>query len=329
VFLSALAPELCAASGSSLNRFTALAETMGLPRVVRSLEILGLALVDMREAPDAQVVLEIAVVRAVRPDLDSGMEALSERVSLLERSISGGAAFPRPGAATERPAAPPPVSGGPAPAPSPASAAPPADVGRRPSIGAVRRSQQAASSTATTEGPAPAPAPAPAAAPAAAGTIPAAPAAAAPPPASAGAVDRDGLTEAWGDGILQSLPARAKARYASGRFVAVDEQGAHFALPNAAHRDQCVEHLPTVEAALAAHFGSPVTLVLDVDDAGAAGRPAAPGAPAPGSGTGDDDLDHVDPADLMEDAPAADTDQASAAEARLLEAFPGASEVAG
>ena len=98
VFLAALAPELCAVSGPSLERFAGLAETMGLARVVRSMEILGHALVDMREAPDAQVVLEIAVVRAVRPDLDSGMEALSERVSVLERSLSGAAAFPRPGA---------------------------------------------------------------------------------------------------------------------------------------------------------------------------------------------------------------------------------------
>ncbi len=323
VFLSALAPELCAASGSSLDRFTAVAETMGLPRVVRSLEILGHALVDIREAPDAQVVLEIAAVRAVRPDLDSGMEALAERVSLLERSISGGAAFPRPGAATEPPPVPAAVSGGQA---SPAPPAPPADVGRRPSIGAMRRSQQAGSATAPED-------PAPVAPPPATETIPA-PAVGAstprPTPTAARSVDRDGLTEAWGDGILQSLPARAKARYASGRFVAVDEQGAHFALPNAAHRDQCVEHLPTVEAALAAHFGSPVNLVLDVDDAaGAARSPAAPGTGAPGPGTGDDDLDHVDPADLMEDAPAGGTDQASAAEARLLEAFPGASEVAG
>ncbi len=326
VFLSALAPELCAASGSSLVRFTAVAETMGLPRVVRSLEILGHALVDMREAPDAQVVLEIAVVRAVRPDLDSGMEALTERVSLLERAVSGGAAFPRPGAAAERLPAPPPESAGPASPAPPASPPPPADVGRRPSIGAVRRSQQAGSATAAPE----APAAAPAAQPVPTENIPATASAAAPSAASARSVDRDGLTEAWGDGILQALPARAKARFASGRFVAVDEHGAHFALPNAAHREQCVEHLPTVEAALAAHFGTPVILVLDVDDGGgAAGRPAAPDAAAPGRVAGDDDLDHVDPADLMDDAPAADTDPASAAEARLLEAFPGASEVAG
>ena len=55
--------------------------------------------------------------------------------------------------------------------------------------------------------------------------------------------------------------------------------------------------------------------------------------PAPasdqGAGAGDDDLDHVEAADLLHDAPDADGDQASAAQARLLEAFPGASEVTG
>ena len=98
VFLAALAPDLCAVAGAERDRYTGLAEAMGLPRVVRSIEILGQALIDMREAPDAQVVLEIALVRAVRPDLDSGMEALSERVAVLERSVAGAPAFPRPGA---------------------------------------------------------------------------------------------------------------------------------------------------------------------------------------------------------------------------------------
>ena len=56
VFLAALAPELYTVSGPSLERFRALAEAMGLARVVRSMEILGHTRVDMREAPDAQVV---------------------------------------------------------------------------------------------------------------------------------------------------------------------------------------------------------------------------------------------------------------------------------
>ena len=158
---------------------------------------------------------------------------------------------------------------------------------------------------------------------------------AAPPPGGAN-LDRDGLTEAWGDGILQSLPARAKARYASGRFVAVDEQGAHFALPNAAHRDQCAEQQSLVEAALGDHFGTKVTLVLDIDDtvappaARSGPSPAAAGRP-PGATQQDpvppaNEVEDVDPRELMEDT---STDQASAAEARLLQAFPGASEEAG
>ena len=263
MFLAALAPELCAASGPSLERFTALAETMGLPRVVRSMEILGHALVDMREAPDAQVVLEIAVVRAVRPDLDSGMEALSERVSVLERTLSGGAAFPRPGAAAE-PAADTAAPAARRPAPPPRSTAAagrarPGTSGRRPSH---RRGAAEPAGLRRGRGPAGRDGP-PTTDP-----EPPEPAAAAEPPhrsrpparrprPHAGAVDRDSLTEAWGDGILRALPARAKALYSAGRFVTVDEQGAHFALPNAAHRDRCADLVPTVEAALAAHFGTP------------------------------------------------------------------------
>jgi DNA polymerase-3 subunit gamma/tau len=337
VFLAALAPELCSVSGPSLERFRALAEAMGLARVVRSMEILGHSLVDMREAPDAQVVVEIAVVRAVRPDLDSGMEALSERVSVLERSHSGAAAFPRPGAPAGRGAGPGSAESGPTPVAAavsepPPAPRPPAEVARRPSIGAMRRSQAAA---------APAPPPEATEAP----PTPEAPeptlkapdpdaGKAAPVPGGA-KLDRDSLTEAWGDGILQSLPARAKARYASGRFVAVDERGAHFALPNAAHRDQCAEQQALVEAALTDHFGTKVTLVLDIDDTvappaarsgpspAASGRPS--GAAPPGPKPPVDDVEDVDPHELMEDT----TDQASAAEARLLQAFPGASEEAG
>jgi DNA polymerase-3 subunit gamma/tau len=355
VFLAALAPELCTVSGPSLERFRAVAEAMGLARVVRSMEILGHALVDMREAPDAQVVLEIGVVRAVRPDLDSGMEALSERVSVLERAQSGAPAFPRPGASPARGGPAEPDGGVPAAIASeaPATPGPPADVARRPSLGAVRRNKEAAA-------PAPAPTQTPAPPPQAAEPPPMmepepvaeAPAVSTAAVAAAGSgstgsaaarsgsavatltLDRDSLTEAWGDGILQSLPARAKARYASGRFVAVDEQGAHFALPNAAHREQCVEQQADVEKALSDHFGTKVTLVLHVDDTGsppAAGPGPSPAASSRSAGAASpppvppaDEVDYVDPSE-MEDT---STDQASAAQARLLQAFPGASEVA-
>ena len=341
VFLAALAPELCTVSGPSLERFRSVAEAMGLARVVRSMEILGHALVDMREAPDAQVVLEIAAVRAVRPDLDSGMEALSERVSVLERSQSGAPAFPRPGATTEQGVAAPTAATPSAPAPeAPAASRPPGEVARRPSIGAMRRSKEAATPAPETTPPETTPSettpPDPAAsAPDPVVATPAAPVAPAAPVGAGRTLDRDSLTEAWGDGILQSLPARAKARYASGRFVAVDDEGVHFALPNAAHREQCAEQQRAVEAALSEHFGTKVILVLDIDDTGtppgarpgpspsASGRSAGGAAPAPAPPV--DEVEYVDPSELIDETA---TDQASSAEARLLQAFPGASEVA-
>jgi hypothetical protein len=106
----------------------------------------------------------------------------------------------------------------------------------------------------------------------------------------------------------------------------VEDGVALFALPNAAHRDFCAEVQAEVEAALGAHFGSPVPLRLVVDDGvtGAGVRAAgARTAPEPPGASGDlDDDDDFDPDDAREALPVE-----SVAEARLLEAFPGATEV--
>ena len=251
VFLAALAPELCAVSGPSLQRFRAVAEAMGLARVVRSMEILGHALVDMREAPDAQVVLEIAAVRAVRPDLDSGMEALSERVSVLERSQSGAPAFPRPGATPH--ARGPGACGrrdGPAPGGTGGTGA--RARRRRWRAAVTRRGAAQQGGGCPHAGPRPTtPAPAPA------DTSPAAPPASPPPPPVPTSHARSrqphrGLgrrhsaaTAGAGQGALRQRSLRGGGR-----------PGGHFALPNAAHREQCAETQPVVEAALSDHFGT-------------------------------------------------------------------------
>jgi hypothetical protein len=147
-------------------------------------------------------------------------------------------------------------------------------------------------------------------------------------------VDRDALTEAWGDGILKELPARVKAFFAAGRFVSVDDEAAHFALPTAVHRDRCLEMVPTVEEKLSAHFGSPVKLVLDVDVVAPAATtaPGPPAASSPGSSGSPQDepeAETIDPAEYADNGPKGEADQESEAQARLLEAFPGASEVLG
>jgi hypothetical protein len=125
---------------------------------------------------------------------------------------------------------------------------------------------------------------------------------------------RDALTKAWGDSVLAGLRGRAKALFAVGRFLAVENGAAVFALPNAAHRDQCVPIKADVEQALAAHFGRPIPLQLvadqlPVDDAGPF-----------------DDAASFDPSEMRElrDAPKA---APSTPADRVKSAFPGAEEV--
>jgi DNA polymerase-3 subunit gamma/tau len=322
-FLAALAPDLCAVTGAQRAEFTATAQSMGLARVVRSMELLGRALVDMREAPDAQVVLEIATVRAARADLDEGTAALAERISTLERAAATPHAPPQPQLPT--------VQSESLPVPPPA---PPADVSRRPSVGAVLRGRSdTAAPTAPVEEPE------------AESIEPVEPAgfdesAAADkrvPPAKPVAteatrsrgVDRDSVTQAWGDGILHNLSARGRALYSGGRFVAADGDGVQFALPTPAHRDKCMQLASEVEAALSAHFQTSVRLTLVVDAGSGISQRNEP-APSPEARhepplVDDADFDEVDP-DELKAAPPAEDHQASAVD-RLLQAFPGASEV--
>ncbi|MDQ2825394.1 MAG: DNA polymerase III subunit gamma/tau, partial [Actinomycetota bacterium] len=75
------------------------AHRLGRAATVRAMEILGQTLVDMREAPDPRVLLEVALVRLCRPELDSSPAALLERIERLERALAGRpqAAPPPPG----------------------------------------------------------------------------------------------------------------------------------------------------------------------------------------------------------------------------------------
>ena len=312
IFLTALAPELSAVTGQDRDRFTALARAMTLARVVRSMVTLGTAIVDMRDAPDAQVVLEIALVRAVRPDLDLSVEALTERVASLERAVAADTS-PAPG----RTAPSAPVKEA-KETKEEAVAPQQEEVASRPSVGAVRRRKEGSSgSDPQVEDQQP---------PKADETVTAETPRVAMPSV---AVDRDSLSQAWGDGILRGLPARAKALFSAGRFVAVDAQGAQFALPNAAHRDRCAELAALVETSLATHFGHRVPLVLVVDEGQTGGGPdGSPADPDPSPSNDEGALAEDDPA-VFRTSATGEVDQAVEAEARLLQAFPGTSEVTG
>ncbi|MGH8974143.1 MAG: DNA polymerase III subunit gamma/tau, partial [Acidimicrobiia bacterium] len=67
------------------------AEALGASGVVRALERLGEAAVEIRRAPDPRLVLEVALVRLARgdaPGAGPAVEALAERVGRLEQTVS-------------------------------------------------------------------------------------------------------------------------------------------------------------------------------------------------------------------------------------------------
>jgi hypothetical protein len=146
----------------------------------------------------------------------------------------------------------------------------------------------------------------------------------------AGAPSRDDIVEVWGDGLLATLPNKARARFRVGRFLDVVGDTAVFALPNETHRTYCEEVRVDVEAALKAHYGTavPLRLVIDDedDDGGTEGGRMRPQSPPPTTvPTGDFEPDLLDPQVL-----AAETEPAGAGlspQDRLKEAFPGAHEV--
>ncbi|MGH9056689.1 MAG: DNA polymerase III subunit gamma/tau [Acidimicrobiales bacterium] len=298
-FLVALAPELCGATGADRERLAAQATSLGLPRLVRAIETLGRALVDMRDAPDPRAVLEVALVRLARPQLDDSTGAILDRLAHLEQAVSVRGT--------------PPPADGPLPSAMHAPSSP-GDQEGRPGFGALRR-QRATGSAA-----------------------PAPPTAAVPPKepetnegsrvekpqgSTAGAVgpdppDRDAVVQAWGDHVLRSLPGKAKAYYSAGRFVDMEGEVAVFALPNAAHRDRCDEVRHEVEQALTDHFAAPVRLRLAVDQGEVAGR----SPPA-------DPEDDFDPGDVEPGSGGPVRSARASAQARLLDAFPGAEEVIG
>lgn len=272
-----------------IDQVEAQARRLGRALTVRAMEELGTALVEMREAPDPRVVLEVSLVRLCRPELDTSPAALLDRIERLERgarpnrSESGG---PAP------PAADPPGTGA---GGAGGAAAPAGPAGARLALGGLTARARPPSAEAATGGrgepvgpeerPAAAPPPEsqPSEAPAGGGPMP----------------GRDELTLAWGDTVLGSLPQKVKARYRAGRFVAVDGEVAVFALPDTFHRQRCVEVQPDVEAALSHHFGRRVRLRLVAD--GGTEEPAG-GPPE------DPDIDpaaDIDPDELTEAPPGA------------------------
>lgn len=337
-FLANQAPALVLVASGSTGQLGELAREMGLAFVVRSMETLGQALVDMRDSVDPRVTLEVALVRLASPGADTSVAALAERLERLEKRLSGtvgptpglarpaSAAAPAPATATAPPLTGAPAStvpsseAGPSSAPGPLSGPGSGPAQARVALGAYLKG-----------GPRPVPPPGPTSSrsparptapatpegmPAPAGPAPVPPVEAAPGPgggATVGLPSRDQLTKAWGDTVLDKLPRQAKVFMANGRFVEVTPEAAVFALPDNGLLSRATNFRSDAEQALADHFGRPVPLRLVLD-------PGAPPVTVAGSPADDDGYDLDQFADAV-DAPSAPP---LSAEQRLLQAFPGA-----
>ncbi len=261
-FLSLMAPELVVLPPDRLDAIAARAHELGAAGLVRAIERLGEALVDMRHAPDPRILVEVALVQLTSDQAGGDATAFAARIDRLEAQLAE---------LRER-------------GPATAAAAPPRDpqTGRAKLGGAATRPAPEPAAAPPADEPAPPAADAPAT-PAADGTAPeptpAAPPAADPPRSVAPAMT---VPEAWSHTVKSQLKGLARPLFAAGEFVGERDGEWLFQVPNEAHGTKCEAHRADVEAALSAAVGTPVTIriVAEGGAAPAASATAPPPAPA-------------------------------------------------
>ena len=264
-FLSLMAPELVILPRDRIDAVAAQAQQLGAAGLVRAIERLGSALVDMRHAPDPRILVEVALVQLTHDESGSDTDALMARIERLEQSVkqlkAGGPAATAGGSAAKDPATGRAVLGGAARRPTPTpTAAVPAD-------SASAHTTPAPTAPAATDQPMDGPA-------AAAGAAVAAPSA---PPAG----PKMSVTEAWERTVKSQVKPLVRALYSAGAFLGNTGDTWQFGVPNEAHGAKCNEHRPAVESALAKAVGTPVTIEFVVSGRLHDEHAARPSAPAP------------------------------------------------
>ncbi len=122
-------PNTFVVTATDQGRLAAQAQAIGAATLVRTIDELSTALTAVREGDDARMAVEIALLKAARPDLDPSTEGLLRRIERLEQQGTEAPRAAGPVGAGDPP--PPPVakasSGEVPPTPPPAAEVPPAD----------------------------------------------------------------------------------------------------------------------------------------------------------------------------------------------------------
>jgi DNA polymerase-3 subunit gamma/tau len=267
-FLSVLAPELVQLPATRVEEIARRARSLGNRTIVRVMEVLGQTLVEMRHAPDARLLLEVAMVRLTSTDLDDSNDALMGRIAALEERVAqlaanGASALP-----------PPPVD------PSTGRAR----IGGR----AVAGRDSSSPVTRPAEAPrtdAPAPAPAKADSPA--------PAPDAAPPAGSSDPAR-----VWPQ-IVDGLKPIAKAYFKTASVEGVTDNVVTVRILQNMPLEKANEQVPMLTEVLRRMCGAKYSVSLVKDQTGATERPAAAPEKTIADVVAEDDFAPVDPADIL------------------------------
>ena len=268
-FLSVLAPELVQLPAARVEEISVRARSLGNRTVVRVMEVLGQTLVEMRHAPDARLLLEVAMVRLSSPDLDDSNDVLIGRIAALEERVAqlaanGISALP-----------PPPVD---------------------PSTGRARIGGRAAPAGRDSSSPVPKPSeqqkP----------VEPPEPAVASPSPVDAPA---DGASPGGGDParlwpqIIDALKPVARAYFRSATVDGVDGKVVTVRMLQNTPLEKVQQHVPGVTEVVQRLCGAGYSIVLVKDDTSATERPAPSQKKNIADEVAADDTSPVDPADIL------------------------------
>jgi DNA polymerase-3 subunit gamma/tau len=280
-----------AVEGTSEERaaLEVLGTALGTPTVVRVIETLGQAIVDMRGdvAADPRLVLEVALVRLSRREAGPPIVMLDERVSRLEAALAGGAAPAPTPRATPTPAAP---------VAAPAPAAPPATAAPRRALGALRSERAARAIDEPPPEPEPGPAP-----------TPPEPVAA---PSSGGPLDLDDVVLAWA-AVLPDLPMATRAQVQHAQPIRIEGDVVVFGVAPQAHaatKKRFHDARDSIRDALAQHLGQRPKFQLEpsdlVDLAGGGGAVVVANEEPPPPPDEEPPPEELDPGDFMDAEPA-------------------------
>ncbi len=251
-FLSLMAPELVVLPPDRVDVIARQAQQLGAAALVRAIERLGSALVDMRHAPDPRILVEVALVQLTHDEAASDTEMLLTRIERLEQAVKQ----LRDEAAKSTSAAPKDPS-----------------TGRAVLGGASRR-------PATSRASVPAPEPAPDATPAASDAPEPDDAAGATTPAAGTPMS---VADAWERTVKSQVKPLVRALYSAGSFIGSSGDTWQFSVPNEAHGAKCADHRAEVETALSQAVGAPVSIEFVVDGRSSHHVPAPGAASDPSS----------------------------------------------